>query len=810
MPFTLTSARLAVAAILAASLLYGCAGPTGPSAAIEEPVQLAPWDGPRPAIKPRGLAFRSEADKARGFEKMGPPPPGYIRITGEPDPEWDASRGQYEARASPFTWTFLGPKPESSEYWSYENSAGGRVVSIAPHPTDPNIVYIASASGGIWKTTNGGTLWTPLTDELSTLNHGVVTIDPSATNTIYVGTGEYTQGSAGDGVFKSLDAGATWARVATAAQVGTTCSGLAVSPTTPATIHFTGRNGYCRTTNGGTTWTTPISGTCSALRVHPTNGQILYIAKRGTGIYKSTNAGGGFSLLAGGLPAGGTFDRIVMDICKVNPLVLYAAFINGSNMAGTYKTIDGGTTWTLLPNTPNFCVPQCWYDAYIGVDPANQNIVMCGGVDPRYQTAGVIRSTNGGTSWTEVSAGGNGLHPDHHAIAWGPTGIVWEGNDGGINKSTNGTTWTNVNATLAATQMYHVIVHPTSEQRILAGTQDNGTPERTSNSFTWPQLQTGDGGFSVFDPTNTTRRYTTYVYLAITRWNSGTGAGIDGPWDADSTNWISPFVIDPNASATLVAGTERVWRTANATSSPPTWTAISGFDVGGGGVLNAVAVAKGASGTIYVGNTAGDVWVSTNATAVTPTWANRSTGLPNGQISTIIISPTAPATALVAYYNSTGGRIWRTDNTGVSWRSVTGTLPSGVAARGLAVDFNYTPPVTYIGGGAGVYVSFNEGATWIKDDATFPNVNIGALHIDTRTRTLAVGTYGRGVWRTALAAPPPCIADYNQDGGIDGQDIEAFFNDWTAGNTNADVNEDGGVDGQDVEAFFIAWQTGGC
>jgi hypothetical protein len=133
-----------------------------------------------------------------------------------------------------------------------------------------------------------------------------------------------------------------------------------------------------------------------------------------------------------------------------------------------------------------------------------------------------------------------------------------------------------------------------------------------------------------------------------------------------------------------------------------------------------------------------------------------------------------------------------------------------VAARALAVDFQYDPPVMYVGAGSGVYVSFNEGATWTKDDATFPNVNIGSMALDQASRTLTVATYGRGVWRTPLAVPPPCFADYNQDGGVDGADIEAFFLDWAAGDAAADVNLDGGVDGADVQTFYLMWQAGGC
>ncbi|MCX5691819.1 MAG: hypothetical protein NTV94_18835, partial [Planctomycetota bacterium] len=765
--------------------------------------------------KPRGMIIDVKPKPGKQSPGMGPPPYGYWRITGEPVPDWDQNPaggplgGGYSDRASPFTWTFLGPKPISSEYWAYEGNAGGRVISIAPHPVDPNIIYAASASGGLWKTINAGTTWTPLTDELATLNCGAVAVSASSPETIILGTGEYQTGSTGDGIFRSTDGGTTWARIATATQVGPRLNSIAIHPTNPQIIHATGSSGYFRTTNGGGTWTTSISANCSGMRIDPVNPAIVYVARRGNGIYKSTNSGATLTKLTSILPTTG-FDRIVIDLCGGTPSTLYAAFISGANVIGVYKTIDSGTTWTLLANVPNFCYSQCGYDAYIAVDPADPNKVFCGGVDSRYRNAGVTRSLDGGITWAEIASNASGLHPDHHVMSFGPTGTIWEGNDGGIWKSTTGgNSWINTNATLAATQMYHVAIHPTTTTRVLAGTQDNGTPERTTNSTTWPQLQAGDGGFSAFDPTTTTRRYTTYVYLTLYRWSNSTSTDISGAWSTDSINWIAPFVVDPNSASTIVAGTDRIWRTTTATATTPTWTAISTAEVGGGS-MNAIAIAKGSTNTIYAGSDTGSVFVTQNATAATPTWTNRTAGLSGGGISAIVIHPTLSGTAYVSAYNTTGGRIFRTDNFGANWRIVSGTLTSGVAARALAVDFQFNPPVIYTGGGSGMYVTFDEGATWTKDDNTFPNVNVGGLALDPISRTLTVATYGRGVWRTPLASPPPCFADFNQDGGIDGADIEAFFTAWELGVAAADVNEDGGVDGADIETFFLAWQAGGC
>ncbi|MCC6428635.1 MAG: hypothetical protein IT435_17675 [Phycisphaerales bacterium] len=649
------------------------------------------------------------------------------------------------------SWSPIGPRPITGESNSGKGNASGRVISIAPHPTDANICYISSASGGVWKTTNGGTNWTPLTDELPTTNGGAITLDPADPDTIYYGTGEWQQQSQGDGVYRSTDAGATWVQIATVAQTGDQISGIAVAPGNSSLIYVTSRSGFHRSLDGGATWNTKLNGNATALVTHPTNGAIVYIGfafpTNPSGIYKSNDSGDSFTA------ATLANSRVVMDISKSNPNVLYAAFIGGNDLIGLVKTINAGANWTQIA-APNFCWPQCSYDAYVAVDPndSSSNTVYCGGVDP-YAITGVIKTTNGGASWTEISTGGDKLHPDHHAMAFGPGGIIWEGNDGGVSKSTNaGTSWINCNADFQISQIYNIVQHPTSPQRFLGGTQDNGTPERIAANNSWPQLRAGDGGFSVFDFADSTVRYTTYPRLLIFRFNGGIETEITGAWKkADPVNFTAPMVGDPNAATTLVGGTNRVWRTVDADAAKPTWNAISTNAVGAGGTLNSIAIAKTDSNTIYTGSSTGKVFVTNDLS----NWNNRSAGLPTGNIGDIVISPTDPATAFVTFWDvMTGGRIFKTTNSGVNWTNITGTLPNGVGAQALAIDWAWPAvPGMYVGTGAGVYVSLDGGQNWIKDGPDLPNVNINDLFIDPALRTIVAGTYGRGAWRSNLPVP---------------------------------------------------------
>ncbi len=698
-------------------------------------------------------------------------------------------------------WNFIGPKPVSSEYWSGNNNAGGRVASIACHPTNSAIAYAASASGGIWKTVNSGSAWTPMSDSSANLNHGAVAIDSAFPETIYAGTGEYTTGASGGGLLRSLDGGLTWSVLADSAILSSTCSGLKVisgaTATTPTAIHWTGGSSYKRSTNGGTTWTTPIAGNCSSLAVDPVNSQRVFVAVNGGGIRRSQDGGVTFTTLSTGLPASG-FTRIVLAQSRSTPDVLYAAYANGGTSIGFYRTADGGTTWTQLVNTPAFASPQAWYDMSVGVDPSNANHVFCGGVSPQYATAGVIESTNGGESWTEISGSGGQIHPDQHWIAFAADNTPWFGCDGGVWRRVNNA-WVNCNSTLSAIQNYTIAEHPNDANRVMVGTQDNGSAGTSTGSINWPQLVGGDGGYGAYmnDVYNTL--FTTYVYLAIYRKTGSTTTEITGPWSSDTREWIAPLIADRNGGTALYGGTNRLWKNAAATTSA-TWTAISDTTLADGGTLTALATVIGAPGVLWVGNSKGGVWRSDNDGA---TWTRARTN-DGTRIAAICTRPSHPLTACIARNTSSGSRVLRCVD-GATWTNLTGTLPSGVTAKALEVDWDRGTPSIYLGSGAGIYSTFTLGSSWIKAGPDLPNVNIGQLEISRSRRTIVAGTYGRGAWRSAL----PKAADLDFDGAVSASDLTILLNGWgvcaSSLNCPADINGDGMVDAADLSMLLSAW-----
>jgi photosystem II stability/assembly factor-like uncharacterized protein len=786
-----------IAPTLALALLAGCAGPgplnpeVTPATFATLPTPAAGYPHPEAtlAVIARPKADDPEDEHADEELGYGPPPPEYVKITAQPVPGWTPEQMQ-NAPDGPGSWTPMGPSPITNEYWSGNANAAGRVASIAVDPTNPARAFIGSASGGVWRTTDSGASWTPLTDELSILTHGWVTLDPTNPSTIYAGTGEYVTGSGGDGLFKSTDGGSTWSRIATASQVGSNISRVAVDPSNTQIIHVTSSGGYYRTTSGGASWSQVLTSACSDLAVNPATPGIVYVGRANDGVYKSTNSGQSFTRIWP-IPSDPNARRVVLALAPSSPGTVYCAITNPSNgLLGLYKTTDHGATWAQLTNTPNFPSPQAWYDTCVIVSPTNPDLVFCGGVFPSYAVAGIIRSTDGGASWTDVTVGGSGgqVHPDMQSFAFGPDGTLWVACDGGVWRTTNnGQSWINCNSNLVLAQNYALALHPTDSGRIIGGTQDNGTIQRTTSNA-WPQILSGDGGFSAYDFANPSRRYVTYVYLAVYRQLNSNTTNISGPWGNDSRNFIAPLVMDPNDSRTLLGGTNRVWRTTSADGTP-NWTAISTTTVSSGGTLNAIAVAPGFSNTIYVGSTQGTVYYTANAS----TWLNRSTGLPSGQVSEIVIDPADPAHAFVTFYNTTGARVLETSNAGLTWTNITGALPAGVSAKCLAVDWRFAIPGLWVGSGAGLYWSYDRGATWARDGADFPNVIVNDLLINPATNTITAGTYGRGTWRATLPGSPPAPCYANCDGSttpplVNVLDLNCFLNRFAAGDSWANCD----------------------
>jgi photosystem II stability/assembly factor-like uncharacterized protein len=652
-------------------------------------------------------------------------------------------------------WIFMGPMPITNEPWS-DGTVSGRVVFVLPHPTNQNIVYIAAAQGGVWKTTDGGNNWMPLTDGLTSLASGALAFQPGDPNTIWYGTGEMNfcgDCSSGDGLFKSTDAGNTWTKVAARTTVGSYIARIYIHPTNPNIIVMATSGCIVRSTNGGTSWTQPLAVSWARdLVADPTNPDELYCTVWQNGIYRSTDAGATWNQLTNGLPAAGTYTRVNIAISQSNPNVLYAGYSNNSyTLLGFYRTTNGGTNWSQIAGVPDYLCGQGFYNHMIIVDQTNSDTIYAGGTYP-YNASyrGLIRTTNGGTSWTDITdRTPNGcLHPDIHHMAWDAAGHLWVGCDGGVWESTNnGNSWINHNATLGITQFYTVAVSSVNDLIIQGGTQDNGTPRTETGGLPWFEFMSGDGGPTNFDwGASAAISYTTYVYLdPLYKWNGTTFQfGIGGLSGDGRVSWCNgPLETDPNTINRVYAGTYRVWRSTDGGSN---WGTISGGLTGGSGYLLSLEIAPGNSNIIYTGASSGRFYYTSNGGGA---WNNRTNAAWGAnEIRDLRINPSNNQEVYVALSNVA---VYRTTNAGSAWTNVTGDLGTLDVREvfSMVVDFSSNPRHIYVGTKHGVYGSQDGGTTWSKT-ANLPMLDVYELWLDSDVtgNYLLAATHGRGIWKT--------------------------------------------------------------
>ena len=518
-------------------------------------------------------------------------------------------------------WTSIGPSPLALTTPADANSnVSGRITGVAAHPTDANTIWIATAGGGVWKTTNGGTNWTPLTDTQMTLSMGGIAVARTNPMLVLAGTGEANNSgdsNFGRGILRSTDGGSTWTLNTGPAGVFNanrmTCSKIAVDPTNANVayaamanignngIFAAGITGTYKTTDGGVNWTnvTAANGKdsnnpWSDVAVDPNTTANVYGAvgwlfgAANNGGYKSPDSGTTFNLLnAANAPVGASFGRISLAISKAsNANVLYMAAEDNTATGGITRFVrsdNGGTSFSLL-SPPNYAGNAGWYNQTLIVDPTSSAIVYAAG---QAGTNGVLRSTDSGANWTGIGSGGapnfTSPHPDHHGADFDANGKLLDGNDGGLYRLDTPATpsWTDLNGNLSTIQFEGIGLHPTNPNVAIAGSQDNGTELYTGN-VVWLLTDGGDGGFAKFSPTNGNR-----VYHQIPNGSFGTNFfrrsdnGGNTPWvtkttsisvDVNVQNFYAPFSVDPNNGDRVLYGTNRVWETTNGGDA---WTPLA-------------------------------------------------------------------------------------------------------------------------------------------------------------------------------------------------------------------------------------------
>jgi len=641
-------------------------------------------------------------------------------------------------------WTSIGP-----------NNIAGRMLDLAFDPNHANVIWAGAAAGGIWRSADGGSSWTPMDDQLPTLSIGCVVTHPTNSNIIYIGTGEGSfniDAVEGVGVLKSIDGGLTWSQTGLSwlLSQGKAVNEMVMDPTNFDILVAATSDGVYRTADGGTTWTRTLGASFSwwdvkDIVIDPSNHNILYVAiglpwiNSNNGIYKSTDNGVTWTKLTSGLPASTTLGRISLAISASSPNTVYAGIAktieSGSSLLGIYRTTDGGGAWTLQATSPNHYNGQGWYNNVIAVDPTNANIVYSGGTN-------IYKSTNGGAAWSTIT---NGIHVDFHAIAFN-AGVLYVGCDGGVYKSaTGGSAWTSLNNGLTTMQFYKMGSDFNNANKAMGGTQDNGTNEY-SGSLAWVERLGADGGEVVFDFSNSNIIYGEYQNgFHLKSINGGLSwFGINNGLPGGP--WVTPVEMDPvDANVLYTIGSDNLYKTSNGGGN---WSLL----------FNAaefldkdIQVAPSDNQTIYV---CGEevIYQSTNAGG---SFAKISNGLVATRITAMAVHPAQPQTLYVANSGwSAASHVYKTVNGGAAWQNVTNNFPN-VPCNTIVID-PANPNIIYAGSDLGVYVSTDEGATWNDWNDGLPNVVVDELDIQA-ARVIRAATHGRGMYAANMVNPAPAV-----------------------------------------------------
>ncbi|MBK6749335.1 MAG: VCBS repeat-containing protein [Pyrinomonadaceae bacterium] len=702
-------------------------------------------------------------------------------------------------------WTAIGPAPIIAGGARYS----GRVIAIAVHPTNPDIVYVGAAQGGLYRSTNGGASWSALMDGAQSLAIGAIAISKSDPEIVYVGTGEpnfSADSFFGVGVYRINNASTTanltgpLNKDSGSADVftGRGVAEIIVHPTDSNTIFVATTSGvggiggaannilpsrgiYRSTNAAGATPTfaklTGLAANVNAsvrdLAIDPNNPNILVaglVAAGPTGgIYRSVDA----------LAANPTFTQtqsytgtstseLTTELTSIHPpgdtdATFYAAT---GNLGGrVLRSTDGGASWIQQVDN-NFCTPQCFYDVAIAVDPTNASRLYLGGSPTLI--AGF--STTAGTGFTE---GGSGVHVDTQAIEVAPSNpaVVYLGTDGGIYKSTNsGASYTHLNtAEFFATQFMGLSVHPTDPNFTIGGTQDNGTNFFDPTGTSWNRVDGGDGGYTVIDQNavdNTNvRMYHTYFSQTNNVVGYATRATTSGGWGfrgcnsgtpnngitcGDAVLFYAPLESGPGNPNSVYYGTDRLYRTIdNGTNH----TVVSQAPITAGVPISAIGISPQDDNIRIIGQRAGGLF-GTNTGSSTLDNYDPTGQVTDGFISRAVIDPNNSAIAYVTLSNFGVPNVFKTTNlnTGTpTWTNISGTIPA-VPVSAFIVDPTNSNTL-YAGTDIGVYVSTDAGANWTPFGTGLPRVAVFDMAIANGSpRKLRVATHGKGMYEVSLAA----------------------------------------------------------
>ncbi|MFN0033113.1 MAG: VPS10 domain-containing protein [Flavobacteriales bacterium] len=679
----------------------------------------------------------------------------------------------------------------------------GRIADFAVNPDNHSEYYIATASGGVWKTTNHGVTVKPIFDGQGSYSIGCVTIDPNAHTTVWVGTGENNNQRSvayGDGVYKSMDGGASWKNMGL--KNSEHIAEIIVHPANSNTIYVAaygpvwkegGERGVYKSTDGGTTWTCVKSVStytgCNDIVMDPRNPDVLYAAFHqrmrkvfayiGGGpesaIYKSTDAGATWTKCEGGLPAGDV-GRMGLAISPVNPDVLYTVIEAKDGKGGVYRSTNKGVTWEKRGGT----FTSGNYYNEIACDPHNVDRIYI--TDTYYKV-----SDDGGKS--TYNLGEINKHIDNHAIWVDPKNgnHLLVGCDGGVYETWDFAKSWHWMSNLPVTQFYKVSTdNALPFYHIHGGTQDNfslGGPSRTTSATgivnaDWYVTSIGDGFETQVDPTDPNIIYAQSQYGGLIRFDRKSGEFLPiKPIEKEGEpalrwNWDSPLFISQHSNTRVYFGANKIYRTDDRGN---TWTAISP-DLSRqvdrnkmeimGKVWSVDAIAKNGSTDIFGQTTTiaeskldeNMIWAGTDDGLIHLTtdggrsWTkfDNLPGVPQmSYVHQIIASVHDKSTAYACFnhhrYGDFKPYVLKTTDAGKTWRAIQGDLPERGSVYSIAED-HVDANLLFVGTEFGCFFSNNAGAKWMQLKSGLPTIAVRDIEIQRRESALVLGTFGRGFY----------------------------------------------------------------
>jgi len=717
-----------------------------------------------------------------------------------PAPNDISSKTPFEEAFQRLEWRSIGPA-----------NMGGRTADVEGVSGNANIVYVATGSGGLWKTVNGGVTWKPIFERQGTFSIGDIALAPGNPDVVWVGTGESNvrnSVSFGDGVYKSTDGGKNWQHMGL--KDTERISAIVIHPQNPDIVYVgalchafapNDERGVFMTTDGGKTWTKTLyidrEHGVSDLEIDSTNPNSLYAGMLGFerkpwthrsgsekgGVFKSIDGGRSWNKLTNGLPK--LLGRIGVRVAPSNPNVVYA--IVESKDGTLYRSDDRGETFKQVSKQTNI-VSRGFYYTTVRVDPNNENHV--------YAVASTLfESIDGGKTFRSITGK---THIDYHAF-WQDTKNpkrIWIGDDGGIAVTNDGgETWEPV-YNIPLGQFYQI--HADNRQPfyyVMGGLQDNGSwtgPSRTREpagimNDDWRMVSFGDGFYilnNADDPElyisesqggNILRTdFRTREQQEINPWGRGSG---DGPALGEKFrfNWNAPLLLSPHDKNTLYFGGNVVFKSTDFGKS---WEQISPDlttnnpekqkDAGGPIAIEnstaeyhttiiSLAESPMQKGQMWAGTDDGNLQVTTDGKNWTNIVGNILGLAANSPVSHVEPSRTSAQAAYVAFdrhmFDDFRPYIFKTSDGGKSWQSVAGNLPIKAYVQVVREDPRNSN-LLYAGTELGLFASYNGGREWIALNLkNLPNVSVHDILVHPRENDLILATHGRSVWILDDASP---------------------------------------------------------